>query len=107
MIGIVLMALVLIAGGIIAWFIFLPLISLISTQMAGISRDIGAMIKEKTNDTNITSAVDSFTQGLDFQATAFLWLAQYGWIVISIAFFLGVFMAVRRWIEFERGGRVL
>lgn len=106
MIGIVIAAFLLVTSGLLLWFVILPAISLITTQLSGVARNISGMIKTQTSDQNLTAAVDSFIQGLDFQANAFMWLAQYGWIVITLAFFLGVFMMVRRWVEFERGGRI-
>lgn len=107
MIGIVIAAFLLVTAGLILWFVILPTVSLLTTWLSGVAKDISVMIKTQTSDQNLTAATDSFVQGLDFQATAFMWLAQYGWIIITLAFFLGIFMMIRRWVEFERGGRMV
>lgn len=102
MIGIVLTGLLLLAMGIVLWIVVFPLISYFSLTVKDAVKPVAEEVIANTNNTELVNATTQFVESLDFQAQAFMFLAQYGWIFVTISFILGVFMATRVWIERQR-----
>lgn len=107
MIGIVLLFLITLVVCLLTFLVLFPVISLITTHFVNAGSMIANMTAGITTNQTLINTSRQLVSSLEFQATAFMWLAQYGWLITAIALFFGVFMITRAWIEFQRGGRIV
>lgn len=107
MIGVVFVFAFILLLGIVAFMVLSPALSMFSSEARNAMEPIAQEVMANTNNSDLINATQSFLDSLDFQAQVFMWLAQYGWIIVIFAVFFGVFMAVRVWIEYQKTRRLI